>query len=121
MVGYSRYSMIVEPNAPIDMLLKSISEHLAVKAKQAGLKKKDLARLAGLNPNTITAVLSGGDTKLSTLIRLSRVLGDIEWLVLLLKKPESTPLEQLKFTAHKTRATLEKPTARKMGRKGGEG
>jgi len=113
--------MIIEPNAPIDTILRSISERLAEKTKRAGLKKKDLARLAGVNPNTITAVLSGGDTRLSTLIRISRALGDIEWLMPLLKKPEPTPLEQLKLTTNKARVSLERPTARKMGRKDSEG
>jgi len=121
MVDYSQYTMIIEPNAPIDTILRSISEHLAVKVRQAGLKKKDLARLADVNPNTITAVLSGGDTRLSTLIRISRVLGDIEWLMPLLKKPEPSPLEQLKTTTHKAKVSPRKPDARKMGRKGSEG
>ena len=104
-------------SAPIGTLLQQISVHIEAKMKQVGLKKKDLARMADVNQNTITAIMSGGDMKLSTLIRVSRVLDDTEWLLLLLDQPQESPLEQLKKKPSKTPVLLNKPSARPMGRK----
>lgn len=83
--------MNTNQNVPIESLLKAISEHLSVRTKQAGLKKKDLAALAGVNQNTITAILAGGDLKVSTLIRISRALDDTQWLQLLIETPHPRP------------------------------
>lgn len=111
--------MNINQNAPIESLLKAISEHLNARTKQAGLKKKDLAALAGVNQNTITAILAGGDLKVSTLIRLSRVLDDTQWLQLLIAPPQPTPLEQLRTTTRQKKSTqpAKKPGPRQMGRK----
>ena len=79
--------MNINQNVPTEALLKAISEHLNVRIKQAGLKKKELAALAGINQNTITAILAGGDLKVSTLIQISRALDDTQWLQLLIEKP----------------------------------
>lgn len=79
--------MNIDQNVPTEALLKAISEHLNVRTKQAGLKKKELAALAGVNQNTITAILAGGDLKVSTLIRISRALDDTQWLQRLIETP----------------------------------
>lgn len=84
--------MNINQNVPIESLLKAISEHLDVRTKQAGLKKKDLAILAGVNQNTITAILAGGDLKVSTLIQITRALDDTQWLQLLIETPPPRPL-----------------------------
>ncbi len=84
--------MNINQNVPIESLLKAISEHLNVRTKQAGLKKKDLAALAGVNQNTITAILAGGDLKVSTLIRISLALDDTQWLQLLIETPQPPSL-----------------------------
>ena len=52
--------------------------------KTGGHEKKDLAALAGVNQNTITAILAGGDLKVSTLIRISLALDDTQGLQLLI-------------------------------------
>lgn len=83
--------MNINQNVPTEALLKAISEHFNVRIKQAGLKKKELAALAGVNQNTITAILAGGDLKVSTLIQISRALDDTQWLQLLIEKPRSRP------------------------------
>ncbi len=108
--------------APIEFLLKTISKHLDTRAKQTGLKKKDLATLAGVNQNTITAIMAGGDMRISTLIRLTRVLDDTQWLHPLLTIPKTTPLQQLQKTPRKNALTSssKKPAPRQMGRKRNE-
>lgn len=114
--------MNINSNAPIDSVLLAVSERLAVLTRRAGLKKKQLAELAGVNVNTITAVMSGGDMKLSTLIRLSRVLGDTEWLQVLIDEPQPSPMEQLRKVSKRTSITTsaKRPAARRMGRKAKE-
>ncbi|MCP3665087.1 MAG: helix-turn-helix domain-containing protein [Gammaproteobacteria bacterium] len=111
--------MNIYNNAPIDSILKTIGEHLADRTKSAGLKKKDLAALAEVNQNTITAVLAGGDLKVSTLIRLSRVLGDTQWLNSLLSPIQPTPLERFNGTNTHSRPANPPPARRPMGRKNG--
>ncbi len=113
--------MNIKAAAPIDTLLQQISIHIEAKMKQAGLKKKELAKLAEVNQNTVTAIMSGGDMKLSTLIRVTRVLGDTEWLLLLLEQPQKSPLERLnkasrKAQVHLEQVGLDRPSARVMGR-----
>ncbi len=104
-------------SAPINTLLQQISLHIEVKMKQAGLKKKDLARMADVNQNTITAIMSGGDMKLSTLIRITRVLDDTEWLLSLVEVPQKSPLERLNKSDTKVQTLSKRPTVRTMGRK----
>src|SRR5690349_7767742 len=84
------------PSAPIDNLLLTIGSNLITRTKQQGMDRLDLARLADLNRNTVGAALSGGDIKLSTLIRLTRALGYSNWLEPLLAIPEPSPMEQLR-------------------------
>jgi len=109
--------MNTKASAPINTLLQQISVHIEAKMKQAGLKKKDLARMAEVNQNTITAIMSGGDMKLSTLIRVTRVLDDTAWLLSLLEHPQQSPLERLNKATSKAQVLLDKPSARAMGRK----
>ena len=109
--------MNIKATAPINTLLQQISVHIEAKMKQAGLKKKELAKLAEINQNTVTAIMSGGDMKLSTLIRVTRVLGDTQWLLSLLEQPQKSPLERLNRTTASTQVHFEKPLARTMGRR----
>ncbi len=110
--------MNIKQNAPIESILEAISKHLQIRMKQADMKKKDLATLADVNQNTITAIMAGGDLKVSTLIRLSRVLNDTEWLLPFLEASKPTPLEQLKLNSKSQRKnkSKSKPVPRKMGR-----
>jgi len=102
-------------NAPVDSLLTAIGDHLAEKAKQMGLKKKQLSELTELNRNTVSAALAGKDVRLSTLLRLSRVLGETQWLTALLAPVTPPPMQQLK--ASKTRRRVSGPAPRRMGQR----
>jgi len=108
--------MNIKTTAPIDTLLQEVSVHIEAKMKRAGLKKKELAKLAEINQNTVTAIMSGGDMKLSTLIRVTRVLGDTQWLLSLLEQPQQSPLERLNKATTNAPVHLDKPSARAMGR-----
>lgn len=91
------------PSAPIDNLLLTIGANLITRTKQQGMDRLDLAGLADLNRNTVGAALSGGDIKLSTLIRLTRALGYSSWLEPLLAIPEPSPMEQLRASQQSKR------------------
>ena len=107
-------------NAPIETLLRTIAENLEKRAKQTKQDKQDLARLADLNRNTISAALSGNDMKLSTLIRLTRVLGFTDWLLPLLDAPIQSPMEQLakkRKSGNREPFESQRPMSREMGRR----
>jgi transcriptional regulator with XRE-family HTH domain len=110
--------MKISQNSPIESLLNAIGSNLTSRTKQAGLKKQDLAALADVSQNTITSILSGGDMKVSTLIRLTRALNSTEWLSPLIDEPAPSPLQQLRSAKRrKSPANLsEKPATRPMGR-----
>ena len=110
--------MKTNTTASIATLLEVIGKNLDTKRRQAGLKKKELARLANVNPNTITAILSGGDLKISTLVRLTRVLGDTDWLMPLIETPEPTPMERLEASGYRqaSNSGTTGPAPRRLGR-----
>ena len=110
--------MKLNQSAPIEFLLQAVGSNLASRTKQVGLKKQDLAAMADVSQNTITSILAGGDMKVSTLIRLTRVLDSTEWLSLLIEEPAPSPLQQLRSSIKgKLTANLsQKPAARPMGR-----
>ncbi len=122
--------MQITKNAPIEMLLKAISENLEKRANQVKLSRLDLAKLSDLNRNTVGSALSGSDMKLSTLIRLSRALGYTDWLEPLIETPTSTPMEQLAKKGKKASKlhrvkdgrllSKSKPASQILGRKKGE-
>jgi len=105
-------------NAPIETLLEAIGENLKTRMKQGHLDQKTLAKLADLNRNTVSAALSGHDIMLSTLVRLTRELGYLDWLLPLLESPQPSPLESLSKTRIKNgpKGLRNSPPSRKLGR-----
>ena len=111
--------MQVTPNASIDALLEAIGENLKQRARQANIDQKDLAHLADIHRNTVSAALSGNDIRLSTLIRLTRVLSFSDWIMPFLEEPTPSPLERLFKTKklYNIDKSQNKPLSRKLGRK----
>lgn len=116
----------MKTDIPTEELLKRIGQQLAIRASAAGLSNVELARLSGVNRNTVSNALSGGDTRLSTLIRLSRQIGYTDWLNDLIETPDDTPVQQ--FQAMQQRQTTDerrrknstpavKPAPRPLGRR----
>lgn len=105
-------------------LLEAVAENLRLRARQSGLGQQELAALAGLNRNTVSAALAGKDLRLSTLIRLSRAVGFTDWLLPLLERPQPSPLQLLdesqqkgrRSRRQKERPEAERPAHRKQGR-----
>lgn len=106
-------------NAPIEALLETIGDNLRQRAKQAHIDQKSLASQADLNRNTISSALSGNDIRLSTLIRLSRVIGFPDWLLPLIEQPTPSPIERLSKTKRRfiqAKIQQNRPSHRKLGR-----
>jgi hypothetical protein len=118
--------MQISQNAPIDNLLQEIGKNLEQLTRQSGLDRLKLADLSDLNRNTVSAALAGNDIKLSTLIRLTRALGNTSWLLPLIESPPPSPMDQLKqVQKSKPKSAKDKlksvvstagPTSRNMGR-----
>ncbi len=108
----------------MESLLEAVAENLKLRARQSGLDQQELAALAGLNRNTVSAALAGKDVRLSTLIRLSRAVGFTDWLLPLLERPQPSPLQLLdanrqegrRSRRQKVRPEAERPAHRKQGR-----
>lgn len=103
----------MKTDIPTDELLKRIGRQLAIRANASGLTNVELARLSGVNRNTVTNALSGGDTRLSTLIRLSRQIGYTDWLDELIETPDETPVQQ--FQALQQSQTANERSRRALG------
>lgn len=108
----------------MESLLEAVAENLKLRARKTGLDQQELAALAGLNRNTVSAALAGKDLRLSTLIRLSRAVGFTDWLLPLLERPQPSPLQLLdesqqkgrRSRRQKERPEAERPAHRKQGR-----
>jgi transcriptional regulator with XRE-family HTH domain len=82
--------------------MKSLSEteiliELGRRLKRTRLSQnvtqQELAERAGVSPRTVSAVESGDDIRLSTLVRLLRALGRLGGIEALLPAPQISPLE----------------------------
>lgn len=99
--------MQIDHKAPIETILTVIGKNLEIKRIRGNKEKKEIARLTGLNRNTVSAALRGEDIRISTLIRISRVLQSSDWLIPLLTEPMPSPLEILS-KSRKRRSKMEK-------------
>lgn len=107
--------MQITENAPIETLLKEIGKNLERLTRQSGLDRLKLAELSDLNRNSVGSALSGGDMKLSTLIRITRSLGYTSWLQPLIEMPPPSPMEKL--NGQRKANAVEGPASRKIGRR----
>lgn len=94
-------------NTDIEILQK-LGSRLKASRLQRNLSRDELARLAGLNRNTIANAEAGEDPRLSTLVKILRVLGRLETIDAFLPPPGVSPL-QLMRTQGKPRQRARKP------------
>jgi len=74
-------------------VLRVIGERFRSYRLQQNRTVADVARRAGLNPNTVTNAERGKNPRLMTLVRLLRVFGRLEALNAFLPPPLLSPLE----------------------------
>ena len=98
-------------NGSHELLEKKIGENLKSYRLDKNLNQGDLAELAGLSRRTITSVDNGQGCTLSTLIRITRALGEEQILSRLLEPPPISPtkLHEANLILQKKRKHASKP------------
>ena len=77
-------------------ILAELGRRLRRYRLQQNLTQAAVANAAGVGTRTVRNVESGGDTQLSTLLRILRALGRLDALDAFLPKPEASPMELLR-------------------------
>ena len=77
-------------------ILRELGGRLRAYRLQQNMPVDDVAGRAGLNRNTISNAETGKDARLSTVIRILRVLGRLDALDAFLPPPSVSPMELLK-------------------------
>ncbi len=88
--------MKINKQATPEAIIAELGQRIAQRRIEMGITQAQAAEQAGLGKRTIERIESGGDTQLSTLIRLLRLLDMVDALEQLIPKAKNTPLEMLK-------------------------
>lgn len=78
-------------------IIREMGDRLRAYRLRANISQEALAVKAGLNRNTVANAEAGEDPRLSTLLRVLRVLGKLEAVDDLLPPPGVSPLQLLKM------------------------
>lgn len=95
-------------------ILEEIGRRLREYRLQQNVAQAEIAERAELSPTTVKNAERGRDPRLSTLIRILRVLGRLEALDAFLPPPRVSPLAVLR-TAGKPRERARRPRERDPG------
>ena len=76
-------------------LLKELGRRLRAHRLQQNLPIEEVATRAGLNRNTVSNAEAGRDPRLSTVVRILRVLGKLDALDGFLRPPTVSPMRLL--------------------------
>jgi len=103
-------------------ILEELGRRIRVLRLQQNLRQAELATRAELSPTTVKNAEHGRDPRLSTLVRILRVLGRVEALDAFLPLPAVSPLALLKAGGRpreRARARSVPPTGHNAGPAGG--
>jgi transcriptional regulator with XRE-family HTH domain len=103
-------------------ILEELGRRIRGLRLQQNLGQAELATLAHLSPTTVKNAERGRDPRLSTLVRILRVLGRVEALDAFLAPPTVSPLALLKTAGRvreRARARSQPPTSHDDGPQGG--
>ncbi len=103
-------------------ILEEMGRRLRALRLQQNLGQADLAVRAQLSPTTVKNAEHGRDPRLSTILRILRVLGRVETLDAFLPPPTVSPLALLKTAGRqreRARARPAPPADRPNGKKNG--
>ena len=89
--------MKITKQIPPHIILQELGQRLARRRLDLGLTQAEAADEAGVGKRTVERIEGGGDTQVSTLIRLLRVLELVEGLDQLVPKAKLRPLDLLKL------------------------
>jgi len=96
---------ISEQNTDLAVLAE-LGQRLARTRLERNITQQDLAIEAGVSKSTLERVESGGETRLSSLIRILRVLGLLDRLDQLVPQPLPSPIERLKLQGRRRRRAV---------------
>lgn len=103
--------MKIEKQMPADVILNELGQRLARRRLDMGLTQEHAAEEAGIGKRTVERIEAGGDTQVSTLIRLMRILDLTDGLNCLAPEPGLRPMELLKLRGKKRKRASSKRTA----------
>lgn len=89
-------------------ILREVGKRLGAYRLQRNMTQKEMAMATGLNQKTISHAESGKDPRLSTIIKMLRVLRRLETLDAFLPSPGISPLMLAKLSG-RTRQRARKP------------
>jgi transcriptional regulator with XRE-family HTH domain len=86
-----------------DAILAELGQRLARTRLERNITQHELATEAGVSKSTVERIESGSETRLSSLIRILRVLGLVDRLDQLVPEPLPSPIERLKLQGKRRR------------------
>ncbi len=84
-------------------VLAELGQRLARTRLERNITQQDLAIEAGVSKSTLERMESGAETRLSSVIRVLRVLGLLDRLDQLVPEPLPSPIERLKLQGRRRR------------------
>ena len=107
--------MNIDKQTTPEAVLLELSTRLERQRIEQDISQFELAKLAGVGKRTIERIEKGGDTQLTTLIRIMRILGLSSRLDQLIPKQKISPMKMLqgktklpKRAKHKKKSVLKK-------------
>ena len=101
--------MKIEMQAAPEAIIEELGMRIAHRRIELNMTQAEAAEQAGVGKRTIERIEAGGDTQLTTLIRLLRVLDLADHLDQLIPEATTSPMEMLKHqTKPRKRAATKK-------------
>jgi len=105
--------MKIEKQVTPDTALKELGTRLARRRLDLGITQAEAAEAAGLGKRTVERIEAGGDTQMSTLIRLLQVLDLMDGVERLVPEAGPRPMELLKLRGKERKRASSKRVARR--------
>ena len=105
--------MKIEPQLTPEAVLQELGRRLARRRLDLGITQAEAAEQAGLGKRTVERIEAGGDTQMSTIVRLLRVLELMEEVERLVPETGPRPMELLKLKGKERRRAASKRTAKR--------
>ena len=104
--------MKIERQLTPEAALGELGRRLARRRLDHGITQADAARQAGIGKRTLERIEAGGDTQMSTVIRLLRILELMEGVDRLVPEAGPRPMDLLKLKGKERRRAASKRTAK---------
>lgn len=104
--------MKIEKQLTPEAVLTELGRRIARRRLDLGITQADAAEQAGLGKRTVERIEAGGDTQMSTLIRLLRVLELMDGLERLVPETGPRPMELLKLKGKERKRASSKRVAK---------